>query len=288
MVRLTAELIEDSYQYINPVREYELNLRGNKISIIENLGATLNQFDTIDFTDNDIRRLDGFPLLTKIKSLLLSNNKIQNIASNLETSLPNLESLVMINNNIEDLDQIDQLSTVKTLRTLCLWRNPVASLKLYRLYTIFKIPSLRVLDFKKVKDKERQEAQKLFKGKKLKKSDKPKTFVPGEQIDKLTSNQNADNQQQQQQQMQRTAERAQPSKEDIEAIRYAISQAKSIEEIEQLNLMLKSGIIPTNFKQQMAQQKKPPKSMSDQMVEEDDDDDENINVQQNNAMEASS
>lgn len=89
-------------------------------------------------------------------------------------------------------------------------------MKLYRLYTIFKIPSLRVLDFKKVKDKERQEAQKLFKGKKLKKSDKPKTFVPGEQLDKLTSNQND---QQQQQQIQRTAEKVQPTKEDIEAIR---------------------------------------------------------------------
>lgn len=29
MVRLTPELIEDSFQYINPVREYELCLRGN-------------------------------------------------------------------------------------------------------------------------------------------------------------------------------------------------------------------------------------------------------------------
>ena len=28
MVRLTPELIEDSYQYVNPIREYELNLRG--------------------------------------------------------------------------------------------------------------------------------------------------------------------------------------------------------------------------------------------------------------------
>jgi U2 small nuclear ribonucleoprotein A' len=77
MVRLTPELIEDSYQYVNPVREYELNLRGYKIGLIENLGATLNQFDTIDFTDNDVRRLDGFPYLPKIKSLLFSNNKIQ-------------------------------------------------------------------------------------------------------------------------------------------------------------------------------------------------------------------
>ena len=77
MVRLTAELIEDSYQYLNPIREYELNLRGYKIGLIENMGTTLNQFDTIDFTDNDIRRLDGFPILPKIKSLLLSNNKVQ-------------------------------------------------------------------------------------------------------------------------------------------------------------------------------------------------------------------
>ena len=77
MVRLTPELIEDSYQYINPIREYELNLRGYKIGLIENLGATLNQFDTIDFSDNEIRRLDGFPVLTKIVSLLLNNNKLQ-------------------------------------------------------------------------------------------------------------------------------------------------------------------------------------------------------------------
>jgi U2 small nuclear ribonucleoprotein A' len=268
MVRLTAELIEDSYQYINPCREYELNLRGNKISLIENLGATLNQFDTIDFTDNDIRRLDGFPLLTKLKSLLFSNNKIQHIASNLETSMPNLETLIMTNNNVEDLNEIDQLSTVKTLRVLCLFRNPVASLKHYRLYTIYKIPSLRVLDFKKVKEKERQEAQKLYKGKKLKKSssenNKPRTFVPGEPTaaaENNTNNNNNDSTTTQNQHHQRV-ERIQPTKEDIEAIRYAISQAKSIEEIEQLNAMLKSGIIPTNFKQQMAEKKRPLKSIN--------------------------
>ena len=62
---------------LNPIREYELNLRGYKIGLIENMGTTLNQFDTIDFTDNDIRRLDGFPILPKIKSLLFSNNKVQ-------------------------------------------------------------------------------------------------------------------------------------------------------------------------------------------------------------------
>lgn len=49
---------------------------GYHIPQIENLGATLDQFDTIDFSDNDLRKLDGFPYLPRIKSLLLNNNRI--------------------------------------------------------------------------------------------------------------------------------------------------------------------------------------------------------------------
>jgi len=47
-----------------------------KIPVIENLGATLNQFDTIDLTNNDLRKLDGFPFLPKLKTLYLANNHI--------------------------------------------------------------------------------------------------------------------------------------------------------------------------------------------------------------------
>lgn len=158
----------------------------------------------------------------------------RSIVPNLELNLPNLETLILTNNNIEDLSEIDNLSTVKTLRTLCMIRNPLAALKYYRLYTIYKIPSLRVLDFKKVKDKvifnfylnlfflikffskkERQEAQKLFKGKKLKQSERPKTFIPGEQVDKSSFNYQSNQRFTQEQRV----ERAQPTKEDIEAIR---------------------------------------------------------------------
>ena len=55
MVKCTPDLIEGAGQYINPVRDRELDLRGYKIPVIENLGATLDQFDTIDFSDNEIR-----------------------------------------------------------------------------------------------------------------------------------------------------------------------------------------------------------------------------------------
>lgn len=40
MVKLTADLIGRSPFYINAIREQELDLRNNKISAIENLGAT--------------------------------------------------------------------------------------------------------------------------------------------------------------------------------------------------------------------------------------------------------
>ena len=59
----------------------------------------------------------------------------------------------------------------------------------------------------------------MFKGKKLKQSDKPKTFVPGEQLDKLTFNYSGNTGFNQQEHVQIRTEKVQPSKEDIEAIR---------------------------------------------------------------------
>ena len=38
--RLTPEVILRSPQYMNPVSQYEIDLRGNRIAAIENLGTT--------------------------------------------------------------------------------------------------------------------------------------------------------------------------------------------------------------------------------------------------------
>ena len=55
---------------------YYLSFAEYKIPMIENLGATLDQFDTINFTNNEIRKIDNFPLLPRLKSLLFNNNRI--------------------------------------------------------------------------------------------------------------------------------------------------------------------------------------------------------------------
>lgn len=49
---------------------------GYKIPLIENMGATLDQFDTIDFSDNDIRKIDGFAYLKRLKNIIFNNNAI--------------------------------------------------------------------------------------------------------------------------------------------------------------------------------------------------------------------
>lgn len=55
---------------------------------------------------------------------------------------------------------------------------------IFRAYVAFKLPELRLLDFRKIKQKERDEANALFKSKKGKEmqkeiTKKSKTFVPG-------------------------------------------------------------------------------------------------------------
>ena len=35
-----------------------------------------DQFDTLELSDNDIRKLDGFPLLRRLKCLVLNNNRV--------------------------------------------------------------------------------------------------------------------------------------------------------------------------------------------------------------------
>jgi U2 small nuclear ribonucleoprotein A' len=43
-----------------------------------------NQFDAIDLSDNEIVKLEGFPPLTRLHSLNLSNNRIARIGNDLQ------------------------------------------------------------------------------------------------------------------------------------------------------------------------------------------------------------
>ncbi|KAG0168320.1 U2 small nuclear ribonucleoprotein A' [Apophysomyces sp. BC1034] len=233
-MKLTTDLIAESFTHINALTDRELVLRDLKIPAIENLGATKDLNDTIDFTNNDLRVLGNFPRMIRLQHLLLSNNRISKLEP-FHEQLPNLTTLIMTNNTIEELGDIEPLELCKNLTHLSLLDNPVTKKAHYRLYVIHKLPSVRVLDFNRVKDKERQEAAQLFledgEENELAKSitrNKTKTFEPGEGV------------------QQKTGHGLTPA-EQLK-IKEAIKQATSLDEISRLERLLKAGHLPSNTK----------------------------------------
>ncbi|VDO27897.1 unnamed protein product [Haemonchus placei] len=231
MVRLTVELIDNAPQFINTVRERELNLRGYKIPVIENMGVTKDQFDVIDLTDNDIKRLDNLPLLKRLHTLYLHNNRVHYIQPDIGEKLPNLKILALTNNNITELGDIDPLANCKKLEYITFIGNPITHKTNYRAYIIYKLPSVRVIDFKRIRLAEREAARKLFKGKKGQKARdaiKRSTTAPSE-------TENAE--------LQRV-NGATITAEDRAKIQSAIASARSLAEVEYLQSILASGRIP--------------------------------------------
>ncbi|KAK2071129.1 hypothetical protein P8C59_005578 [Phyllachora maydis] len=117
----------ESLSYLNPLKERELDLRGHRIQAIENLGVAGPQ-DAIDLTDNDVQVLGNFPLSPRLS----------------------------------ELSDLDVLGRFSRLTHLVLVDNPVTKKEHYRYWVVWRCPTVRFLDFQKVKDAERQKGKQLF------------------------------------------------------------------------------------------------------------------------------
>ncbi|KAI0786097.1 L domain-like protein [Abortiporus biennis] len=241
-MKLTPELIQSVPSNLNPIKERQLDLRGYKIPAIENLGITKDQHDAIDFTDNSIIVLGNIPLLRRLRTLLLANNRVSSISTSLHLSVPNLTTLVLTNNNIAELGDLEPLKDVKGLKYLSLMGNPVQEKKWYREWLAWRIPGLRVLDFQRIRDKERQTAKSLFltadnlptqlattlsttvsqhHGQQPVATDEPKPAATPGKAGRLMS------------------------KEEADKVKEAIARATSVEEIRRLERQLKEGFLPS-------------------------------------------
>ncbi|CAP24511.1 Protein CBR-MOG-2 [Caenorhabditis briggsae] len=233
MVRLTTELFADRPQFVNSINMREINLRGQKIPAIENMGVTRDQFDVIDFTDNDIRKLDNFPTFTRLDTLYLHNNRINYIAPDIATKLPNLKTLALTNNNLCELGDIEPLAECKKLEFVTFIGNPLTHKENYRLYIIYKLPSVRVIDFNRVRMIERDSAKKMFKGKSGKKArDAIQKSVHTEDPSEVEASSGA------------SSGGQKLTDEDRDKIKEAIRNAKSLSEVNYLQSILASGKIP--------------------------------------------
>jgi U2 small nuclear ribonucleoprotein A' len=100
MVKISAELISRSAQFLNPIKEFQLDLRGYKIGAIENLSATNDQFGCIDLSDNSITKLETLPKLNRLRTLMIINNRVVKVERDYALNCPNLENLILTNNKV--------------------------------------------------------------------------------------------------------------------------------------------------------------------------------------------
>ncbi|KAK3306862.1 leucine-rich repeat-domain-containing protein [Chaetomium strumarium] len=176
-MRLTADLIHNSLSYLNPLKEREIDLRdgcinvfiswcfsphtGHRIPAIENLGVA-GPHDAIDLTDNDIQVLGNFPLSPRLRTLLLGRNRIVTIQPTLPNAIPNLTNLMLAGNSLAELADLDVLGRFPRLTHLVLMDNPVTKKENYRYWVLWRCPTVRFLDYQKVKDAERAKSRELF------------------------------------------------------------------------------------------------------------------------------
>ncbi|TKX27653.1 U2 small nuclear ribonucleoprotein A [Elsinoe australis] len=237
-MRLTSDLISDSNTYLNPLKERELDLRGNKIPQIENLGLAKDQ-DAIDFTDNAIASLSNFPLFPRLKSLYLARNRVAHIAPNLAKNIPNLETVVLTDNNLAELADLEPLKEFRKLTHISLVGCPVAAKENYRFFLIWLNPHIRFLDYAKVRDSERSAAKELFGPSTEEPSDAAQTIFnvrAGKPLVLSGVNGGAD----------AGSKRIKTKLTDEEKSRYEklVKNATSLKEIERLEKMLREGRVP--------------------------------------------
>lgn len=162
-MRLSANILQSAEQRTDPLGSREIHLRSLAIPNIEHLSVTRDQFDTIDLSNNHLTRLENFPKLTRLSCLYLGGNGITQVdGKNLKKNLPGLTTLVLSGNGVKGWNVICELGAgCPGMDFLSLVGNPVTRRQYYRLYTIHKISTLKVLDFQKVKQSERERARRL-------------------------------------------------------------------------------------------------------------------------------
>jgi len=257
-MRLTAEVVRSAPSYINPLKDRELSLRGLKIPTIENLGVTEDQFEAIDFSDNEIIKLENFPLLPRLTTLLLNNNRIAKISDGLSQFIPKLSNLMLTNNKLSKFEDVKALSQFKNLNNLSLVHNPVSKLTHYRLYVIYLLPRLKILDFTKIKPQEKKDATRRF----ASSSNKPTTnnlnntdYINNNDIKEVESSHmdiEIDSQTNKARTQDRSQDRSSATIADLtpelrNKIMEKIQETKSIDEIDELEAILKSGKISSNY-----------------------------------------
>ncbi len=148
---------------------------------------------------------------------------------------------MLTNNKITNLVDLEALQTLPRLKYLSLIDNPVTKQPGYRLFVINRCKKLKVLDFRKVKDAEREEAKKMFEGQNAP-APTAATFEPEEELAAATGGKagGAGGEGE-------PSIRKGPTPEQVMAIKAAIAAASTLDEVRRLEDALKTGQMPSEL-----------------------------------------
>ena len=155
-------------------------------------------------------------------------------AKELAERLPALRTLVLTNNSLRNLADLDGMGACPRLTMLSLVGNPVALKENYRLYVIYKCKHLKTLDFQRVKPAERELAEKTF-GADDGAAARAKTFTPGDGLEDKAEKE------------EEKAAPSGPTPEQLMALKVAIANAETLDEVARLENALKTGVVPKDL-----------------------------------------
>ncbi|XP_058580894.1 leucine-rich repeat-containing protein 72 isoform X1 [Neofelis nebulosa] len=128
----------------------------------------LSRFKKLKYLWLHHNKLHGITFLTRnycLTELYLNNNAIFEIEG--LHSLPSLHILLLHHNELTDIDAtVKELKGMLNLKSLSLYQNPLCQYNLYRLYIIYHLPGVELLDRNQVTEKERRSMVTIFNHKK--------------------------------------------------------------------------------------------------------------------------
>ncbi|XP_018424457.1 PREDICTED: leucine-rich repeat-containing protein 72 [Nanorana parkeri] len=111
---------------------------------------------------NKISRVNFLTTNFRLSELYLDHNELCDIKGSLK-HLTSLHTLMLNDNHLTKLQAaVQELKRMTNLRVLNLFHNPLEQDTGYRAYVVQHLPSLELLDREQVRQKEREEAFKLF------------------------------------------------------------------------------------------------------------------------------
>ncbi|XP_060012118.1 leucine-rich repeat-containing protein 72 [Lagenorhynchus albirostris] len=166
-LEISRRAVEDQLKICGHKRDadvFELFLSQKELTEV----IDLSRFKKLKYLWLHHNKLHGITFITRnccLAELYLNNNAIFDIQG--LHSLHSLHILRLHHNELTNIEAtVKELKGMLNLKTLTLYQNPLCQYNLYRLYTIYHLPGVELLDGNQVTEKERRSMITIFNHKK--------------------------------------------------------------------------------------------------------------------------